>query len=175
MGSPQSTLKKTENFAKALLIAKTKEIAVGLPANNSLTKQVYAPKPTKSESKKKAKARVDKAKTVLEIGIIHEFGLGNNPVRSFLKMPFKIKETQIKKAFSVSFKRVLDGNDPIQQMERLGFYLQNISLASFNNKGYGKWEPLKPETVKRKGGSEAILTDTATLKRSITAVVRNAS
>lgn len=155
---PEKMLKQTKAFEKSIKIALKKEIAVGLPKAASLTKKVY-------QSSKM---------TVLDVGIVHEFGLGNNPVRSFLRVPFAKKKAEISNAMSISFSKVEQGANVIQQMERTGAFIQNISKAAFNNRGYGSWPPLNQKTIERKGTS-TILTDTGTLKQSITYEVRNAT
>jgi hypothetical protein len=163
MMKPKDFLKSTESLAKAINLAKTKEIAVGLPKSSSLTRKIY---------KKKGKGN---SKTVLDIGVIHEYGLGKNPVRSFLRVPFAKKKSAIEQSLKISFQKVAEkGADPINQLERNGAFIKDISLQAFNNEGYGTWQDIKSSTKKRKGSSK-ILTDTGTLKQSITYVVRNAA
>jgi hypothetical protein len=164
MIKPQDMLKLGMNLQKAIEIAESKEIAVGLPKSSPLTRVIY-----KKEGSKK------KGKSVLEIGVIHEFGLGKNPLRSFLRVPFAKNKNRIESALEISFKKVAnEGANPIRQLERTGAFILNIVLEAFNSKGFGTWKPLKASTVNKKKSS-AILTDTATLKRSNTYVVRNAT
>jgi hypothetical protein len=160
MMKPKDFLKKTQAWQKNIEYAESKEIAVGLPKQSGATSKIY-----------------ENGMTVLSIGIIHEYGRGNNKVRSFLRVPFYIKRTDIAKALSVSFKKIFNGADAAIQMGRTGAYLKNISLASFNNRGYGKWKDIKLSTARRKGLEDTTpkLTESATLKQSITDVVRNAT
>lgn len=173
MMKPKDFLRHTESLAKSLKFAETQEIAVGLPKSSSLTRKVYSKKRL-SKGKKKSLKSSGKGLTVLDVGIIHEFGLGKNPVRSFLRVPFSKKRIQINKAMNLSFQKISSGAPVLYQMERTGAFIKNISLGAFNSKGYGSWQNLKAATIARKG-SNAILTDTATLKQSITYVVRNVS
>jgi len=153
-----------QTLAKNLALAKTKEIAVGLPIQSSLSKRIY-------------KKKGSKGKTVLQIGMYHEYGLGHNPVRSFLRVPFGKNKAAIESALRISFKKVADGEDVIKQLDRTGAYLKNISLAAFNNQGFGTWKAINQSTAQRKGMEDttARLTDTGALKQSITYVVRNAT
>lgn len=92
----------------------------------------------------------------------------NIPQRSFLRVPFKLKESKITKALLISFRGVLeDGKDPEKQLEKVGVLFQNISKGAFTSMGYGTWQPTK------KGGTP--LFNTGTLRGSITSEVRNAS
>lgn len=159
--------KYAQDLAKNLALAKTKEIAVGLPVSSSLSKKIY---------KKKGKSN-GKRMDVLSVGITHEYGRGHNPIRSFLRVPFQKNKAKVEAAMRVSFKKIADGGDTLNQMERTAVYLKNISSGAFTSQGYGTWKPIKKSTAKRKGMSDttARLTDTATLKQSITYVVRNAT
>ncbi len=140
-------------------LAESKEIAVGLPKGFTLTRKVY----------KKSKL------TVLDVGIVHEYGLGNNPVRSFLRVPFSKKSNDIKRYLQIGFSKIADkGDNVIKQMELIGAAIKDISLGAFNTKGYGTWLEIKEQTRKKKN-TNAILTHTGTLKQSIREVVRDAT
>ena len=54
----------------------------------------------------------------------------------------------------------------IKELGKLGIAGQEISKGAFATGGYGKWEKLKPQTVKRKGSSD-ILIDKSKLVNSI--------
>lgn len=165
MLSPKEFLNYTLNLQRNMALTKTKEIAVGLPISSSLSKKIY----------KKKKNSKGKSIDVITVGQYHEYGLGHNPVRSFLRVPFAKNKTKIETAFSISFKKIADGGQTIPQMERLGILLKNISSTAFTTQGYGSWKPIKKSTAKAKGMEDitARLTETGTLKQSITYVVRN--
>lgn len=151
---PQDTLKKTIAYLENLKRAKKMSLVVGLPKETA-TSKVYP-----------------SGKTVLEIGTIHEFGAGNNPVRSFLRVPFAVKNNDIKKVFFKLFKEIAEkGADAKTQMEKAGVFIENISKESFSNKGFGSWVDIKPGTKAAKGSS-AVLIDKGILRGSISSEVR---
>lgn len=151
---PADTLKKTTAFLANLKRAKKMSLVVGLPKETA-TSKVYP-----------------SGRTALEIGAFHEFGAGNNPVRSFLRVPFAVKNNDIKKIFLKLFKGIAEkGADAKTQMGRAGVFLQNISKESFENKGFGAWPDIKAGTKAAKGSS-AILIDKGILRSSISYEVR---
>ena len=104
---------------------------------------------------------------VVDVGRRHEFGIGV-PRRSFLRMPFIVKQNIIDKAISTSWKKIVEGeSQTIKEFGILGIVGQNISKDAFATGGFGKWEKLKPATIKAKG-SDDILLDTSKLVQSIT-------
>ena len=104
---------------------------------------------------------------VVDVGRRHEFGIGV-PRRSFLRMPFIEKQNIIDKAIATSWKKITDGKSTaLKEFGILGIIGQNISKDAFASGGFGKWEKLKPATVKAKGSAE-ILLDTSKLVQSIT-------
>ena len=154
---PEEMLKKTTKYRENLEKAKRLVLAVGLPKGQA-SNAIYGD-----------------GMTVVEIGAIHEYGAGNNPVRSFLRVPFKIKKDQIQKNMTTLFRAIAEqGADGVAQMEKAGVMLQNISKEAFETKGFGTWKDIKAST-KRKKGSSATLIDTGILRGAITYEVRNAS
>ena len=104
---------------------------------------------------------------VVDVGRRHEFGIGV-PRRSFLRMPFIVKQKTIDKAIATSWKKITDGKSTaLKEFGILGIIGQNISKDAFASGGFGKWEKLKPATEKAKGSDE-ILLDTSKLVQSIT-------
>ena len=104
---------------------------------------------------------------IVDVGRRHEFGIGV-PRRSFLRMPFIEKQNIIDKAIATSWKKITDGKSTaLKEFGILGIIGQNISKDAFATAGFGKWEKLKPATVKAKGSAE-ILLDTSKLVQSIT-------
>lgn len=151
---PADTLKKTTAYLKNLERAKKMSLVVGLPKETA-TSKIYP-----------------SGRTVLEIGSFHEFGDGNNPVRSFLRVPFAVKNNDIKKIFLRLFKDIAEkGADAETQMGKAGVFLQNISKESFSNKGFGAWPDIKPGTKTAKGSS-AVLIDKGILRGSVSFEVR---
>ena len=104
---------------------------------------------------------------IVDVGRRHEFGIGV-PRRSFLRMPFIVEQKTIDKAIATSWKKITDGKSTaLKEFGILGIVGQNISKDAFATGGFGKWEKLKPATVKAKGSDE-ILLDTSKLVQSIT-------
>ena len=152
--TPKEMLKKTTEYLNNLEKAKRLSVAVGLPKGEA-TSKVYGD-----------------GVTVVAVGTKHEFGEDNNPVRSFLRIPFKIKEKDIEKFLTKLFRDVVEkGADAETQLAKAGVFLENISKESFETKGFGLWKDIKPAT-KRIKGSSAILIDKGILRGSITSEVR---
>lgn len=152
--TPEQTLKKTIAYLTNLEQAKKLSVVVGLPKGTA-TSKIYP-----------------SGRTVLEIGTFHEFGQGNNPQRSFLRVPFAIKNKEIQKILLKLFKGVAEkGADAKDQLGRAGIFFENIAKQSFENKGFGTWDDIKPGTKAAKGSS-AILLDKGILKGSISSEVR---
>ena len=104
---------------------------------------------------------------IVEVGRWHEYGLGNNPRRSFLRVPMIDKQFIIQKHIKEGWVNILSGKSTaIKELGKLGIVGQEISKGAFATGGYGKWEKLKPQTVKRKGSSD-ILIDKSKLVNSI--------
>ena len=98
------------------------------------------------------------------------------PQRSFLRVPFAVKQDELVKAIQSQFELGRSGELSVEKaLGRIGAVAAGISKKAFTTKGYGTWTDIKPETKKRKKSS-VILIDTGTLKQSITwGVERNAS
>ena len=104
---------------------------------------------------------------IVEVGRWHEYGLGDNPRRSFLREPMIQKQATIQKHIKEGWVNILSGKSTaIKELGKLGTVGQEISKGAFATGGYGKWEKLKPQTIKAKGSSE-ILIDEAKLLNSI--------
>ena len=77
------------------------------------------------------------------------------------------KQFIIQKHIKDGWNSILSGkNTALNELGKLGIVGQEISKGAFATGGYGKWEKLKPQTVKRKGSSE-ILIDKSKLVNSI--------
>lgn len=104
------------------------------------------------------------ALTVLDIGTIHEFGLGV-PQRSFIRAWFDKFQPTAKKQIAALMKAVVAGKyQKAQALELLGVRFvgecqRNMVTAPF--------QPLSPITIARKGSSKPLI-DTGQLRSSIT-------
>lgn len=145
--NPKDFLRMTTNYAKSIVESKSSYVAVGLPTE-SATGKIYP-----------------KGQTVIEIGAHHEFGTDDIPQRSFLKLPFELKQDEIGKLTKALYSDVLTGKKSVEKaLATIGIKAQNISVDAFRSNGYGSWEPVQH------GGTPLI--DTGTLRNSISYVVR---
>ena len=104
---------------------------------------------------------------IVEVGRWHEYGLGNNPRRSFLREPMLQKQDLINAYIKQGWNSILNGNSPaITELNKVGMVGQEVSKGAFATGGYGTWKKLNPQTIKAKGSSE-ILIDTSKLVNSI--------
>ena len=103
--------------------------------------------------------------TVLDIATIHEFGLGNNPERSFIRATFDENQEQNLELIYRLAQLVVDGKLTREQaLNQLGLRFQAQVIDRINS---NIPPPLAPATIKRKGSSLALV-DTGQLKSSIT-------
>jgi len=108
-----------------------------------------------------AQQHVGSKLTVLDIATIHEFGLGNNPERSFIRATFDENQELIYRLAQL----VVDGKLTREQaLNQLGLRFQAQVIDRINS---NIPPPLAPATIKRKGSSLALV-DTGQLKSSIT-------
>lgn len=106
--------------------------------------------------------------TVVEVGAGHEYGVDDLPQRSFLRMPFELKQSELTRYIANQFKRLESGRtDTRTALGRVGVMARNISVGAFDNGGYGQWPDISQVTKDAKG-SDKILWDTGTLVGSIT-------
>lgn len=152
--TPEQMLKKTTAYAAEVAKALRSHVVVGLPTEKASGK-VY-----KNDM------------TVFRIGAIHEYGLGDNPRRSFLNIPFQIKRKELAAAIDTQFADVFNkGKKADTALGLVGVTATNISKGAFTSRGYGEWPDIKQLTKNAKGSSQ-VLVDTGTLRRSVTYVVR---
>lgn len=120
-----------------------------------------------------------------ELGAIHEFGLGHNPKRSFLRMPLEMKSDEIVAQVKTgdNWKNLQKGK-PLPVLVDLGHACEAIIMMAFDTRGFGTWRPNFISTVERKtarlskaqrriqgGYSNSPLIDTGQLRRSVTSKV----
>ena len=104
---------------------------------------------------------------IVEVGRWHEYGLGDNPRRSFLREPMIQKQDLINAHIKQGWNSILNGNSTaITELNKVGMVGQEVSKGAFATGGYGTWKKLNPQTIKRKGSSE-ILIDTNSLSKNI--------
>lgn len=150
---PQDALKAVEKQLKAMKEMKTKYVAVGVLANEA-TGRVY-----------------QNGVNVLQVAAFHEYGLGFNPQRSFLRMPQELKQAGLKKFINVQLEKVLDGMAVSKGLGLIGIYAVNLSQDAFDTSGFGSWPALSTSTVNAKNSSKTLI-DKGILKGSISWEVR---
>ena len=148
---------------KEMAKAKRMHVAVGLP-KDKVGNKIYGD-----------------GMSIFRVGAIHEYGvtfssgggLVSIPMRSFLRMPFNTKKTELQKYIAKQFENVSEGKTKaVTALGRVGIFAENISKGAFTTKGYGQWPDLKQSTINAKGSSQ-VLIDTGILRGSITSVVRD--
>jgi len=153
--TPEQMLKLVGNYAKNIKEASKSYVAVGLPSEK-VGGKVYGD-----------------GMTVIRVGAIHEYGLGHNPRRSFLHVPFTTKKKTISKVIDNQFNDVLlMKSDAKKALGIIGIAATNIAKGAFTTRGYGVWPDIKQGTKKAKGSSQ-VLIDNRILSGSITSVVRS--
>jgi hypothetical protein len=102
--------------------------------------------------------------TILQVATVHEFGLGNNPERSFIRSWYDEKLTEHTEALRKIGAAVVKGQFTAQVgLERAG----NLFVAEVQAKiASNIVPPLKKETSDRKGSTVALV-DTGQMKASI--------
>lgn len=151
---PQAFLRKTTKYLFNLEEAQRSAVFVGLP-QEKVGDKIYK----------------DNDKTIIEVGASHEFGEGV-PMRSFLRVPFALQEKQIEDTIDKQFKAVfLEGRKASTALGRIGADARNIVIEAFRSGGFGTWPDITERTKEEKGSSK-ILINTATLRNSITWVIR---
>jgi len=148
--TPEQFLQQTQHIEREMARAKSMSVDVGL-IDSKVGGKIYGG-----------------GKTILEIGAIHEYGLGDVPERSFLRVPFLMKQSEITARINKEWERVSAGkSDAETALGRIGALGTNISKGAFTSMGYGTWQPIKPATAKAKKSSQTLI-DTGTLRNSIT-------
>ena len=150
---PEEMARKTQHIAKSMRAMRGSHVVVGLPIEGA-SSRVYP-----------------SGVNVLQVAVWHEYGFGNNPQRSFLRMPFMVEREKLAATIGRQWDRVVDGADPEQALGLIGAQATNISKAAFTSAGYGNWPDIT-EARKREKGSSQILVDNAILRNSITWAVR---
>lgn len=109
--------------------------------------------------------------SVVEVAATHEYGTPRVPRRSFLRMPFDVKQGDLNARTDAEFRKVFDGASTASDgLERLGVEAVNISQQAFRTNGFGNWPSLAESTMEYKAevGKRNPLIMTGTLRQSIT-------
>jgi len=151
----KANLKQLKDYERELKEARKKAVYVGLP-------------------KDKVSATYDDGTSVIQIGAIHEFGMGRNPERSFLRVPFNDNQKKIKNYINKQYQAIFDGKgNTTQSLNKIGILARNISVAAFTD---NDWKELsearkRQKIVNGKRGDNPLI-NTGNLRQSITWSVR---
>ena len=124
---------------------------------------------------KSPRGSVDGKKQTLtnaELGLIHELGSIARHIapRSFLRMPLSLKAKEIQEKAFIGAPELIRSGNIRKILSNLGKACEIYIQQAFATGGFGNWKDIKQGTKSRKG-SDAILIDTAQLRRSITSKV----
>ena len=106
------------------------------------------------------------------IGAKHEFGIGLHK-RSFLKEPLTIALPEEIDLAKNEISKEISLGDQDKAIKKIGVLCESIIQDAFDTGGFGRWEPLRPATIAKKG-HDKILIETNQLRRSISSrIVKN--
>lgn len=107
-----------------------------------------------------------------DLGFEHEFGNLEKhlPERSFLRMPLLTKLTP-KRLAEVNWIQTIRKRGLLRALKLLGTIGEEVVQEAFATRGFGMWQELHPRTIRRKGGSTAILIETNQMRNAITSRV----
>lgn len=144
------------------------------------------PRSTRGKGSRKSRVRAKAAKasaenaaggrkklSLLQVAIVHEFGGGNVPARSFIRATIDEKAAEIREQQVRAIRAVAAGKVTAEvALERLGQFVAGLIQARIVA---GIAPPLAESTLRRKGGKTTPLILTGQLRSSITYAVQGAA
>jgi hypothetical protein len=113
--------------------------------------------------------------TNAEVGVLHEFGTENLPMRSFLRMPLTEKMKKFMSeagAFNEeTLKKIMEEKSFLEFAKKMGVVAETVVLTSFDTGGFGTWIPSNMNFKKNK----QTLVETQQLRNSIASEVIDAN
>lgn len=113
--------------------------------------------------------------TNAQVGAIAEFGTSKSGPRSFLRVPLMdelSRRLESSGAFGKkALREVIAAGSLAPWMLKVCTVAEGVVQEAFDTSGFGKWRPLKPETLARKTVKQ-ILVETQQLRNSITSEVK---
>jgi hypothetical protein len=154
-------------------LAGGRSVRVGVLADESKRKD----KPVKGSTSKKARVLRKLAKrtpyTLLQVAIVHEFGGGHVPARSFIRATIDEKRAEIHAEQIKAARAVIAGKvTPEVALQRLGAFVVGLVQARI---AAGIAPPLAASTLRRKGRKSTPLILTGQLRSAITYAVQGAA
>lgn len=152
---------------------------VGVIAGKS---QMMRPAPVSGETREEYTSRIKKwikqnrkgedaaEVTNADLAAIHEFGTDDIPARSWLRMPLLTFMPNVYRTVGQKLVDMATKENIVDVYKGLGIRAEAIIQKAFESRGFGKWAPNAPETIRQKG-SDAPLIDTAEFRKSITSEV----
>jgi len=143
------------------------KLTINLKPLEKLQKELKKPVITKVGIMGAKKNRDGKTDNVT-IGAVHLFGSFTKgiPIRDWLKMPLLEKKEKLVKRLALFIRLLLPKGKIKRIYKLLGIEAEAIIQQSFATRGFGKWKDITQETKDRKG-SNAILIDTAQLRKAV--------
>lgn len=166
------TVRVTDHGAAALL-SRARELTAGLRVRvGVLDNGAKRDKRPRAAQSKKARVRAKAASqaraqrlSLLEVAVVHEFGAGPVPQRSFIRATIDEKRSDIEAEMANLARGVVSGKlDGRAALDLLGAKVAGWCQARI---AAGIAPPLKPATVRRKGSSTPLV-DTGQLRSAIT-------
>lgn len=118
------------------------------------------------------------AKNNPTIGMEHEFGVARNPwgrrtpARSFLRMPLMTRlPKKIEMIGAATWRAIILKRSLADALANLGAAAKATIQEAFNTGGWGQWQPISVQQMKRKGGRTVILIDSAQMRKAVTSKV----
>ena len=114
------------------------------------------------------------------LGAVHELGSASSeppvPRRSFIKEPLLSHlPKRLEQMGPEVWRKAILEKGALFALQVLGVEAENVIQGGFATGGYGRWQPLSPYTVEKKG-SDAILIESAQMRKAIhSAVVKGKS
>jgi hypothetical protein len=147
------------NILDRIKALEKKQVTIGIHGMEGEQKKLVRRVPAYRKAKKGQRETVDQNLTVAQVAFYNEFGTSKIPERSFLRSVFRKKNREI----TLAANRILM-NDPDKFYEMIGqFVLTQMKMQISNNIP----PALKPETIRRKGSSTALV-DTGQLRTALT-------
>ncbi|MEA3330610.1 MAG: hypothetical protein U9Q29_02830 [Campylobacterota bacterium] len=107
----------------------------------------------------------ESGETTIEVGATHEFGEGNIPERSFIRVPVQHNKEKYIALAAKQAKLIFNGKQTVEDaLGILGLFMSDKMKASFGN---NDWSPNSQQTIASKGSSSPLI-DTGQLRQSIT-------
>jgi len=167
------SVKVTDHGADALVARMRALKASGLRVRVGVlddgAKQEKRPRAAQS---KKARVRAKAASqsraqrmSLLEVAVVHEFGAGHVPARSFIRATIDEKRGEIEQLQGLLAKQILEGK--VTPEDALGIVGTKVAAWCQTRIAAGIAPPLKPATIARKGSSVPLV-NTGQLKSAIT-------